>query len=431
MAPRVRGRPREGLIFAGQSPRRWAVLGALVLLALAGGVAWRGYQLDALMRTLGVDASDAGAPLTVTSQRVGLLEVTAERARLELGPGIVVEASGVRVVRPLLSRPFAVVDHATLTVRGPPADAWERWAAVSSRSNRPVAIRHLTLKYDDSAAPAVTLAGVVREHVGEDERLRSADLRVGQKTWSGASLKLGKRAGGLQLELGEAAVPEQQVALKHVPSDGAAEWLLNIPYQPLAPLLPALGVGRSVADGRAKATGVLSIVVPDDAQRKIFGNLRLVVDDWAQPPWPEASALVGKSGSFAARLQYTGDGHTWTLPRVDVSAALFTLSGTGTLTWGEQLALTADLKGSRTCSELGAHLAPSSYRERVHAYLAERVPSVAPFDSSRASSRSQARAELRLRVTMRSGHDGQLQLDWHLTPACGLDELTGQSVLSR
>jgi len=280
-----------------------------------------------------------------------------------------------------------------------------------------VSIRRLSVRYEDGSLPAIDLAGVVRKSVAGAELLQTAQLKIGQKSWSDVPFTIRRHAAVLEVELGKAPSPEQQVTLKHVISDGTgSEWVLNVPYQAVVPLLGPLGLAASTGSGGAKATGVVSIIVPEAAERRPFGNLRFVVDDWPQPAWPEVSSLVGRSGSFGIGLLYRGDGRTWTLPRIEVSAGLFTLSGTGVMTWSERLELAAELRGSRSCDELATHLPASSYRDRVRAYVAQRP-----------ASRGSERAELGLRLRMSAGADGKLTMDFRLAPACGLNELVGAS----
>lgn len=349
--------------------------------------------------------------------RRGPFEVTAERAALELEPGVAVEAVGVRIVRPLFSKPYVSVDSARLTLGGVPTLAWERWTRAAAWSKAPVSIRRLSVRYEDRSLPAIDFSGVVRKPRAGAELLQSAQLKIAQKSWSDVPFTIRRRGAVLEFELVKAPSPAQQVTVKHVMSDGTgSEWVLNVPYQSVAPLLGPLGLTSSMPSGGAKATGVVSIIVPEAAERRPFGNLRFVVDDWPQPAWPEVSSLVGRSGSFGVSLLYTGDGRTWTLPRIEVSAGLFTLAGAGALTWSERLELAAELRGSRSCDELANHLPASSYRDRVRAYVAERP-----------AARGSERAELGLSLSMNAGAERKLTMVFRLAPACGLKELVGAS----
>jgi hypothetical protein len=397
--------------------RRYGSVFVLALALLAGWAFWRARALDALLRTLRIGSEAGGAAAKLVGLRRGLTEVTAERAELELEPGVRVEAAGVRIVRPLFSKPSVSVDAARVTLGGAPMVAWERWARASAWSEAPVSIRRLTVRHEDGGLPAIDFSDVVRTPQAGAELLQSARLTIGQKSWSDVAFAMRRRGAVLEFTLGKAPPPEQRVTIKHVMSDGAAsEWMLNVPYQPVVPLLAPLGVAPSTASGGAKATGVVSIIVPEAAERRPFGNLRVVVDDWPQPSWPEVSSLVGRSGSFGVSLLYRGDGRTWTLPRIEVSTGLFTLSGTGSMTWSEPLELAAELRGSRSCDELGTHLPSSSYRDRVRAYVAQRP-----------ASRGSERAELALSLSMNAGADGKLTMVFRLAPGCGLNELVGAS----
>jgi hypothetical protein len=206
-------------------------------------------------------------------------------------------------------------------------------------------------------------------------------------------------------------------------SDGrAAEWILEIPYQSFAALGRSLGLGSWSQDDPSRITGTFSWIVPDDPAQSPRGSLHFVVDRWPEPHWPEASALTGSSGSFGAVVVPAPDG--FRLERVEVAAASFALTGSGTITTAGKPEIRFKASGRRTCGELARQLPPSRYRDTVLATLGltgEQPASVAT-EAHHSSGTEPGWVELTLLVELLLEHGGSSRFRWHLTPGCGLRE---------
>jgi hypothetical protein len=115
-----------------------------------------------------------------------------------------------------------------------------------------------------------------------------------------------------------------------------------------------------------------------------------------------------------------------------VAAAIFSLTGTGTLTLGEPSRLTFEARGTRSCAQLAAHLPASIHREKVKAFLerakqSNGVPSHEPTNPLRTA--EEQTVELRLDVDLTMGVGGRSSFAWHLTHGCGLDALAEEGAL--
>jgi hypothetical protein len=161
----------------------------------------------------------------------------------------------------------------------------------------------------------------------------------------------------------------------------------------------------------ARIAGTFTWISPEDPAIASRGSFHFVVDDWPLPPWPEASALVGRSGSVAASIALSPDPTTLRLERVKVETGHFPLDGTGSVTLAEQPELHLEARGRRACAELAQSLRSSRYRDSVLAHAARDGESV----------------ELSLRVAISTRDGVKPRFDWGLSAGCGLEALgTGQ-----
>jgi hypothetical protein len=224
---------------------------------------------------------------------------------------------------------------------------------------------------------------------------------LGPQSWSNSAISVVMKPRALELQWGSETEAGPRAQAKYLaPDERAAEWIIVVPHQPLGGFGPK---GSSIS-------GTLSWIVQSDPKLAPRGGVRFVLDQWDKPPWPEASALTGSSGSVAAVVIPAADGASFRLERFEVAAALFTLQGRGTFTAGAKPELQLTAKGQRTCSELAEHLAPSRYRDLVRAKLEQGI--------------DPGWVELELNVQVTLGAAGSTRFRWHLTPGCGLGELT-------
>jgi hypothetical protein len=199
-----------------------------------------------------------------------------------------------------------------------------------------------------------------------------------------------------------------------------------LPHRPLGELRRALGHRTPVSDdAAARIAGTLSWIVPEDVRLPTRGSCRFVLDGWPRPPWPDASALTGSSGAIAAAIAPSPVNDELRLERVEVSAALFDLRGNGTITLGGAPRIALSTSGRRTCAELSRGLPPSRHREAVRSFLGPGALGALP--ASNAAGRAEDWVELSLRVELELGATGDLRFLWHLSPGCGLPEMTVQA----
>jgi hypothetical protein len=187
-----------------------------------------------------------------------------------------------------------------------------------------------------------------------------------------------------------------RITARYLASDGrAAEWLLQVPRQPFG-------------GDPARITGTFTWIVPEDPAVASRGSFHFVVDDWPQPPWPDARALVGRSGSVSAGVVLSSDPATLRLERLKLETGLFPLDGTGSVTLAEHPEIHLEAKGRRACTELAQALPSSRYRDVIAAYEA----------------RDGEFVELSVRVAISTRDGLKPRFDWRLSKGCGLEELS-------
>lgn len=290
-------------------------------------------------------------------------------------------------------------EDSRVTLSGDPLAAFSRLRDLLRKAEPRIDQRVLSLDYRDRSVGHWVLEGV--RAGASDGSFTAERAHFGPITWDNPSFGLTTKAHAVEVRIGGAdadAIP--RATAKYLSGDErAAEWIITVPNQPFA----------AFGDDASRISGTLSWVVPSDPKLPPRGGFRFVLDPWQKPPWPEASALTGSSGSVSAVVVPAADGPNLRLERVEVAAALFTLEGSGSVTSAGQPAVRFQAKGRRTCSELGQHLAPSRYRDAVRKKLEAGVEL------------GWVELELTAEVSLAGG--GSTRLRWHLAPGCGLSEL--------
>jgi len=108
-----------------------------------------------------------------------------------------------------------------------------------------------------------------------------------------------------------------------------------------------------------------------------------------------------------------------------VAAASFALNGNGTVTTAAKPEIRFQARGRRTCGQLARHLPPSRYRDSVLATLGL-MDKQHPTTSDHASGTEIGWVELTLLVELSLESGGSPRFRWHLTPGCGLGELSSK-----
>lgn len=380
------------------------------------------------LEALRADARAGGGELEVRHIDSGTLTDVLHDVRLDFGDGVALEAPSVQVLRGLL-RPRSVrAPKAHLSLHGDPLASSSIVRRLVAASPPELDIAEVSLDYRHRSLGHLALEGVERTP-GEGSFIAKR-LILGRASWSDTPFSLETRSQALEVRLGTAGGSGPQATAKYLESDGwAAEWILEVPYQSLGKLARSLGLGSWSRDDPSRITGTFSWIVPDDPALGSRGSLHFVIDRWHEPQWPEASALTGSSGSLGAMVVPAPDGLSFRLERVEVAAASFALTGSGTITTAAKPVIRFQASGRRTCGELARLLSPSRYRDAVLATLGltDERPSTAATESHRhASATETGWVELTLAVELSLEHGGSQRFRWHLTPGCGVAELTSK-----
>ncbi len=409
--------------------KRTAIACGSIALLVGTLAAWRVRERRELLSNLQRRIAAQGASLHVETT-LSLFGDSVRSARLELGSEVSIATDRATIRQSPFAAAEVAVDNAQFALRGSPATLWDQWTKTNAWRDLPVTFTNSRVDYEDASVGHLSLAGTRLEHRAEELVVRATQLAFNGQHWNDVTLAISHPKTVVRIGLGEAAPTAPQLEVRYVPSLGkAAEWMLNVPSQPLGSLLGRLGAGVATPADSSRVAGTLSAIVFDDATTPSRANVALVVDNWFVPAWPQASALTGKSGSIGARLSPSGDGRSWKLTRVEVGAAIFSLTGTGTLTLGEPSRLSFEVNGARSCAQLAAHLPVSTYREKAMSFLerakqATGAASREPPDAVMTAEEQTVRLRLSVELTM--GVRGHSNFTWHLTAGCGLDELKGQ-----
>jgi hypothetical protein len=359
----------------------------------------RGGASPAAIEKFRAEARTRGAELRIGRIERGVLTDVLHAVRLTLGDTVTIDVPEVRVSHRPLGPPRVRAERARVALHGDPLSSLSRIRSFVSAPLPGIDLGEVSLVYDHRSVGHWRLEGVRRG--AAEGRFTAERARLGPQSWSDSAFSVAVKPRALELQWGSETEAGPRAQAKYLAADErAAEWIIVVPHQPLGAFGPE----------DASISGTLSWVVQSDPKRAPRGGVRFVLDQWDKPPWPEASALTGASGSVAAIVVPAADGASFRLERVEVAAALFTLQGRGTFSSGAKPELQLTAKGQRTCSELAEHLAASHYRDRVRAKLEQDI--------------DPGWVELELNVQVTLGAGGGTRFRWHLSPGCGLAELT-------
>jgi hypothetical protein len=259
----------------------------------------------------------------------------------------------------------------------------------------------------------VTAEGVSFEP-GREDHLHARTLRALGATFRDVHLWLDRPSTALEIRVARDADDPKAAKLRVTRTVGqGVEWSVDVPSQSFSQWASRLGLRLDSSWNDAVFVGVGSVVVPDSASYPARANFRFTIDKWRRPNWPEAALLTGRSGAIALRVS-PGPEAEHSITRVEVSAGLFSLVGTGQLTFGEPSRLAFDASGELSCARLLAHLPPCDHRERVRAYVRDHGEDAANTTSAR----------LDLAVVAEAPSERPLRFRWHLRAGCGLSEMS-------
>ena len=245
------------------------------------------------------------------------------------------------------------------------------------------------------------------------DHLHAQSLHAFGTTFHDLHLWASRPSTVLEIQLAQRPEDSKAPKLNLTRSAGqGVEWTLDIPSQPFSEWANRIGLKVDETWAAAVFVGTGSVIVPDSQAQSARADLRFTVDNWHCPSWPEARLLTGRSGAVALRVS-PGPDATHEITRVEIAAGLFSLVGTGRLSFGEPNRLMFDAQGELSCAHLLAHLPASGYRDRVQAYLREH----------REHSASEARVRLELAVRAEAPRGAALKFHWYLHAGCGLSEM--------
>lgn len=398
---------RGGTAGASSHARRWPLFGALATLAaLFASLAWlRSERLQTVAALLARPALQVESmegwlwPTRMTNvawQPTRNLSVRV--ARIELGhfPGQrTPSAHGV-----------------VLQASAPLETAWHEVRSLTIPAD--LKVMDARLEYTETSGTKLSAEGVAFQPGLERDHLHAQSLSAFGTTFRDVHLWASRPSTALEIRLtndsNDAKAPKLNVTRS--PGQGV-EWALDIPSEPFAERASRMGLRLDETWQAAVFVGVGSLIVPDSPASAARANFRFTIDNWHRPSWPEAALLTGRSGAVALRFA-PGHGATHAITRVEVAAGLFSLLGTGQLTFGEQNSLTFDAQGELGCARLLAHLPASRHRDRVQAYISEQGEDAANIASVR----------LELSVVAEAPSPRPLRFRWHLHAGCGLAEMT-------
>jgi hypothetical protein len=306
------------------------------------------------------------------------------------------------------SRAHGVVIRAT----GPLESAWEEARRLVAPAE--MEVMDVRLEYTEASGRKLSAEAASLESGLERDHLRVASLRAFGATFRDLHVWASRAGAALELRLAPDANDSRAPKLSVTRSAGeGVEWALDVPSQPFSDWANRIGLNVDEPWTDAVFVSVGSVVVPDSPAHGARANFRFTVDNWHLPNWPEARLLTGRSGAVALRIS-PGPDATHAITRVEVAAGLFSLVGSGQLSFGEPNRLTFGAQGSLSCARLLAHLPASGYRDRVRAYL----------DEGGQDTASEASVRLELAVRAEAPRGLPLQFRWHLHAGCGLSEMT-------
>jgi hypothetical protein len=396
---------------------RWTLptlLGA-VLLGLWRDLRQREHTLAAWL----ANARSAGWLIETSRVEPGVLSTKLRQLRVKRADVAGLEATASNLVVPssLLGHARLSTESLRLTFTGEPSAVFD---ALQSTQWSWVAPRSVALEYAHPLLGRVVLEGATSSANGARRDLHADSVRIGTTTWHDVSLAVQRRNRLLELGVGSGPIPEARIHFGYFPpSRGASQWTLTIVHQPARSFGQQLGWDPGVAFEPSFIGGTVALVVPERPGLEPRGSIQAVIDNWPKPEWPDADALFGSTASFFARVEPAADRRVWNLPEVDLSQALFSLKGTGRLTFGSPPSLLFDLSGARSCAQLESNLPASSYADQVKRYLATCPPGTAP---SACDARRREQVTVRVQLAAVDLAKSVHRVAWHLEAGCGLTE---------
>lgn len=393
-----------------------ACLGLLTLL-FTHWVLWGAYQCFLRDVRAWVERHEGTLQTEIRRFRFGSTRLSP--LTLDFGPLAALNATHVRLDHAWPATVTGIAEQGVLTVQGPPMVVWERWNGTHDWAQLPLAIQQLSLEYSDKSSGHVLANGVTVRRNSHGWELEAKTLFFNRAAWSDVALTIDRPKTALIVQVQDKQHQTKPIELRYVRSDAAAaEWFVDIPMRPLTALLSGLSVTST--HERARVSGVVTIVMPDDLSRTQVANGQFILDNWFIPNWPEAKVIAGNSGSIGIRMNSTPGDPSWTIGRVEVAAGLFTLLGNGRIAWGTTPSAQFSAKGQLNCAQLSANLPDSTYRTRIRDYLL-----AAP--GTKRGTREGEHVELSLAMALAVGQAGTVS--WHLTQGCGLSELSSKETL--
>lgn len=301
-----------------------------------------------------------------------------------------------------------------VVLSGDPASVFDRLLQQSKSPLAEISWGRVDVEYSQRLFGKLTLHRVYVERKQDALVVRTDEVALGAARWQNALFSLRRRNQMIEVGLANESPSDAQAQLGYFPSSrGLSQWTLSLKHQPARSLASSLGWELGEEFEATRVAGTLSFVVPEDPARPFRGLLQLVIDRWVHPKWPDGEAFLGNTASFLARIVPSEDPSHWDLKHVDVSLSIFSMIGSGRVSFGPEPRLDFDVRGTRTCAQIQGNTAPSRYLDQVNAYLDSSAE-----DPTRRRSES---AAMRLQVSAERA--GKRNVAWQLEQGCGLAEI--------
>jgi hypothetical protein len=387
------------------SALRLFIIALLSITGVCVGAAWlRGERLRA------ISAWKSSLPLRVESTEGLLWPTRMSNVEFDVSPNLSVAVARLELgLFPWqrVSRAHGVVIRA----RAPLDTFWEEARRFAVPDH--VEVMNAHIEYTDGSREKLIADGVSFERGAPRDHLHVESLRALGTTFRDVHLWASRPNTVLEIRLAREAEDFKAPKLNVTRSPGeGVEWALDIPSQPFSEWAKRIGLTIDETWAQAVVVGNGSLIVPDSFAQSARADFRFTIDNWHRPSWPEARLVTGRSGAIALRIS-PGSDATHAITRVEVAAGLFSLTGTGQISFAEPSRLTFDAQGELSCARLLAHLPESSYRDRVQVHLHEH----------REDSAKDASVRLALAVRAEAPRGSALKFRWHLHAGCGLPEM--------
>lgn len=304
------------------------------------------------------------------------------------------------------------LDGCRVVLSGEPASVFEGLLPHMKAQLPEISWGRVDVEYSQRVFGKLTLSHVRVERKQDVLVVRADSAGLGAARWQDVFFSVRRRNQMIEVGLANESPADAAAQLGYFPSSrGLSQWTLSLKHQPARSLAHQLGWDLGEEFEPTRVGGTLSFVVPQDPARPVRGLLQLVIDRWARPDWPDSEAIFGNTASFLARIVPSDDLSHWDLKHVDVSLSIFSLIGSGRVSFGPDPRLAFDVRGTRTCAQIQGNTAPSRYLDQVNAYL----------DAS-AGDTNQRRGEtaaMRLQVSAERA-SAKRNVAWQLEPGCGL-----------